>query len=313
MMRKRIQICAWFCALAFVVAAGRAQAVGNNNAVSYVSNSGSDDNNCSNPTTLACSSFDHALSETLPFGEIDCVNAGMYGSAAITQSVTIDCAGGFGGTVGAIDVNGSGIVVTLRNLTIINNGFGLIGIDGENMATLYIDNCFVLGYADFGIEFEPSSNAQLFVSNSLLSYNGGSGASGGIYIKPASGVTATVSIDRSQIVDNYFGIYGDGTAGGIIKGTISDSVVTGTTEDGIVALSSGPGVWLFIDRTKVAENAYGLAAGGSGAEILANNTSVFGNTTGLHTSKGGALYSYGNNRINGNTTNGAFTGMIGLQ
>jgi hypothetical protein len=323
-MRKLMLLCAWLCAMGFVVTvSGRpAHAVGNN-VFSYVSHTGSDLANCNTPAT-ACATLNRALNETANNGEIDCVDAGNYydGPLGIQQLVTIDCAGGVCSTSGNILINAPGGFVRLRNLTLNNNGRGLVGIDAENMAALYVENCVITNYNPYsigastpyiGIYFVPSASAQLFVSNSLLSYNGSSGASGGIYIKPASGMTATVSIDHSQIVDNYFGIYGDGAAGGIIKGTISDSVVTGTTEDGIVALSSEPSVWLFIDRTKVAVNAYGLAAGGSGAEILANNTSVFGNTTGLHTSKGGALYSYGNNRINGNTTNGAFTGMIGLQ
>jgi hypothetical protein len=109
------------------------------NLISYVSNTGSDSNNCSSPAT-ACVTFAHALTQTTNYGEIDCVNAGFYFGATIAQSVTIDCAGGAGSTFGFITVNGPGIVVRLRNLSFNHAGFGLFGIDAVNMAALYIEN-----------------------------------------------------------------------------------------------------------------------------------------------------------------------------
>jgi hypothetical protein len=317
MMRLTI-VCAGLCAMALVVAADPARATGSNQ-VSYVSNTGSDSNGCTNPTTDACASFQGALTNTANCGEIDCVNTGAYSKGtviAIAQSVTIDCAGGVGSTLHDFEINGSGIVVRLRNLTINRGGMGEWGVYAENMAALYVENCVISNIPDFnGIEFDPTTNAQLFVTNSIISnngYNGGGGINGGIYIKPASGVAATVSIDHSQIKGNLFGIVADGTSGGIVKGTISNSVVSGNTADGIAATSSGSSVWLLVDQTQVSGNTYGLAAGGSGAEILARNTSVFNNTTGLHTANGGTLYSFDNNSLNGNTTNGAFTGTVAL-
>jgi hypothetical protein len=323
MTRLTTLLCAWLCAMAFVVAAGPAQA--QTNYVSYVSVNGSDANNCSTPA-LACGDFVTALNNTRPFGEIDCLNAGNYaGSLPIAQSVTIDCAGGGQSTLlGPITVNGAGIVVRLRNLSINSTGTGYIGIDGQNMAALYIENCVItnsnglitnVGTDFVGIKFHPSTGlSQLFVTNSIISNNGHSGGiTGGIYVVPASGVTAEVSIDKSQITGNVFGIAGDGTSGGTVKGTISDSVVSGNSEDGIAAISSGSAAWFLVDQTKVAGNAYGLAAGGSGAEILARNSSIFDNSTGLHTGNGGAIYTYGTNSVNGNATNGAFTGTVGLQ
>jgi hypothetical protein len=323
-MRKPILICAWLCVLAFVVAANPALA----GFFSYVSNSGSDSHGCTNPTTDACATFAHALSETFNDGEIDCVNTGLYDSIDMTiaQSVTIDCAGGVGSAFGYITVSGASIVVRLRNLTLNNLGYANFGIDAKNMAALYIENCVITNYNGvnlqippyLGIKFEPSANAQLFISNSVISQNGLSGsspASGGIYIVPASGMTATVSIDRSQINGNIFGIIGDGTSGGIIKGTITDSVVSGNAQNGITASSSGSSVVFQVDRTTVGSNGnHGLVAGGSGAGMLVSNTNVFNNGGGLYTTGGGGLYSYGNNKVNGNNGNdGSFTGTVGLQ
>jgi hypothetical protein len=335
-MMRLIMLCAWLCATAFVATADPAQAQGTN-PFSYVSNSGSDSNGCTNPTTDACASFTQALAETANYGEIDCVNSGSYGTAAITQSVTIDCGGGVGSTFGGFTINGSGIVVRLRNLSFnanfSNNPAGY-GIDGQNMAALYVENCVITNMDNttpagqtkdgsktpvlFGIKFEPTAGpSQLFVTNSIISNDGNATAkiSGGIFIVPPSGVTATVSIDRSQINGNIFGIVADGTQGGTIKGTITDSVVSGNAQNGITVSSSGSSVVLQVDRATVGSNAnHGLAAAGSGAGMLVSNTNVFNNGGGLFTETGGALFSYGNNHVNGNNGNdGTFTGTVGQQ
>jgi hypothetical protein len=324
MTRLTTLLCAGLCAMAFAVAANPAQAVGSNQ-VSYVSNTGSDTNGCTNPTTDACATFSGALAKTAAVGEIDCVNAGNYGGATgftIAQSVTIDCAGGVGFSVRQISVSGDGIVVRLRNLSVNREGIGSWAIEGANMAALYIENCVITNGngsvesapPNVGIYFVPAANAQLFVTNSIISNNGGGGGvTGGIYIAPTSGAIATVVIDGSQINGNFFGIGGDGRSGGIIKGTIKNSVVSGNTENGITALSSGSSVVFMVDQTEVSGNLAGLFAGGSNAGMLARNTTVFNNTVGLDTTGGGTLYTYGNNSVNGNTTNGAFTGTAALQ
>jgi hypothetical protein len=323
-MTRLMLLCAWLAAMAFVVAANPARATGSNN-FSYVSNTGSDSNNCSTPAA-ACADFATALSKTANYGEIDCVNAGYYGGvgSTISQSVTIDCAGAVG-SADLLTINGTGIVVRLRNLSFNREGYGAFGIDAQNMAALYIENCVITNDNNaqgdnfgtyIGIKFEPSANSQLFVTNSIISNNGVSGSvSGGIDIVPASGVTAQVSIDRSQINGNIFGIIADGTSGGIIKGTITDSVVSGNSQNGITVSSSGSSVVFQVDRSTVASNGnHGLVAGGSGAGMLVSNSNVFNNGGGLFTTGGGTLYSYGNNHVNGNNGNdGTFTGTVGQQ
>ena len=321
-MIKPILLCAGLCAMALVVAANDAQATGSNQ-VSYVSNTGSDSNGCTNPTTDACATFSGALTNTASNGEIDCVNAGHYGDVfVIQQSVTIDCAGAVGFTAGQILVNGAGIVVRLRNLSINGGGDGHYGITGVNVAALYVENCVITNYNAavaanppyYGIHFDPSANAQLFVTNSIISNDGSGGVTGGIYIVPASSVTANVVIDGSQINGNVFGIVGDGRQGGIVRGTIKNSVVSGSTENGVTALSSGSSVLFMLDQTEVTGNgAAGLFASGSGAGILARNTSVFKNGIGLDAASGAGLVSYGNNSVAGNTTNGAFTATVSQQ
>jgi hypothetical protein len=334
-MRRTILPCMLLCAMVFVIAAGSANAGGANNGVSYVSNTGSDGHNCSSPA-LACATFGGALANTNIYGEIDCVNPGDYDPLGfeITQSVTIDCAGGastsngveFNGSLnGTIDIDGAGIIVRLRNLSLNGNGYGGNGVDVVNAAAVYVENCVISNYnaanspngGFIGIHFAPSvGSSALVVSNTVISRNGYSGSSltGGIYVLPTVGVTAKVTVDHSQINGNYFGIVGDGRSGGTIEAVISDSVVSGNTENAITAISSGTSVVFLVDGTKVTENgAAGLYAGGSNVGILASSSTIFGNAIGVDTANGGTLYSYGNNRVNGNKTNGTFTGTVSLQ
>jgi hypothetical protein len=327
-----------FCALLSVLAcafASPAQAAGAN-VFSYVSNTGTDTGNCITPAT-ACGTITYALNNTANYGEIDCVNTGYYNmneAITITQSVTIDCGAGVGTTLlgaegggsgnGVIIVNGTGIVVRLRNLAINREGYGIGGIDALNLAALYVENCVItninnaegVNYGPYvGIKFEPGSNAKLFVTNSIISNNGDSSSagSGGIDIAPASGITAQVVIDHSNINGNFFGVVGDGRSGGVVHATVKDSVISGNAGNGITAVSAGSSVALLLDQTAVTANHIGLFASGSGAAILARNTSIFDNTTGLESVSGGKLLTAGTNTVIGNPTNGAFTGTAALQ
>src|SRR3954464_8142602 len=90
-----------------------------------------------------CLDFDRAVSQTAYGGEVNCLDSGPVGGGTITKSVTIDCGGTAAtalplvpGTVFA--VNGAGIVVRFRNLTL--NGTGsTIGIDFQNGAAMFIE------------------------------------------------------------------------------------------------------------------------------------------------------------------------------
>lgn len=170
-MQKLMFLPAWLCAMALVAAANPVQAAGNNNSVSYVSNTGSDGHNCSNPTTEACATFNNALGQTVSGGEIDCVNAGNYGgNFSITQSVTIDCAGAVGFAQGNISINGAGIVVRLRNLSINGGGAANAGIGLASAAALYVEHCIITNNTGVGIGFEPTAGpSQLFVTDSIIS------------------------------------------------------------------------------------------------------------------------------------------------
>jgi Right handed beta helix region len=289
----------------------------------WVSNSGSDVSTCGAPSA-PCRTITQAVSG-VTVTEISCLNSADYGQFTITTSMVIDCNGSVATIVEnenatncgpGITINAPGGIVTLRNLDVTESPFNCetIGILIQAAAKVHIENCTISGFKQYGIQDARTTiGAELVVRNTVVENTGGSssGLNGGIYIVPGSDVTATV--DHSQISSNYFGIVGDGRSGGTIRATISDSVVSSNTENGITVLSSGSSVVFMIDQTKVSGNLAGLFAGGSNAGILARNTTVYGNNVGLDTANGGTLFTYGNNSVNGNATNGAFTGTASLQ
>ncbi len=113
----------------------------------WVSGVGDDVNSCSRIDP--CKTFAGAISKTAAFGEINCVDPGGFGSVTITKSITIDCAGTIGSIIAAgtngININGSSLFVTLRNLSINGALTGNIGINFINGLSLpFFFRCFCL-------------------------------------------------------------------------------------------------------------------------------------------------------------------------
>ena len=285
----------------------------------WVASNGHDYDNCDRPTP--CATFDTAYTNTLAGGEITCVDSGNYGQLSIAKSITINCEAAIGSTTFA----GGGIpsivsmvtaatdIVVLRGLDIDGLGasgadFGMINFAGAG--TLHVHNVKINHNGNNGITFNPTGPAKLFVSDSTITDMGNSGISGGIVIKPAAGIKADVSIERTRINHNFFGIVADGTAGGIIHGVVSDSVVAGNVNFGITASSAGASVVLLVESTKIASNSYGLVAG---AVLAVGKSSIMFNGTGLYSATGGAIGSFKNNNLGVNGIDGTFSGVAAQQ
>src|SRR5262249_45607646 len=134
----------------------------------WVSGVGDDVNPCSR--TAPCKTFAGAISKTAAGGIINCLDPGGFGAVTITKSITIDCAHTLGGVVAAgtngINVNGNGIVVTLRGLDIEGIGTGLIGVNIIQAGKVHVDRCNIFGFATGtaqGIRHVPSAGGNLFV------------------------------------------------------------------------------------------------------------------------------------------------------
>jgi hypothetical protein len=292
----------------------------------WVASTGSDGANCDRPTP--CATFQGAYNNTAAGGEITCVDSGDFDGVTISESITTNCEN----TIASNGTEGSAFYATFSIITGASDTVILKGLDVDGLAdgcngsalilfhgagTLHLQNVKVnhlLGSCS-GVYFGATGAATLDVSNSDITDNGNSSTAAGIDIQPSSGVQAKISIENSRINNNNFGIIADGTLGGIIKGTITDSVVSGNSQNGITVSGSGSSAVFQVDRTTVGGNGnHGLAAAGSGSGMLVSNTNVFNNGGGLFTETGGALFSYGNNHVNGNNgADGTFSGTVGQQ
>lgn len=276
----------------------------------WVSGVGDDVNPCSR--TAPCKTFAGAISKTAANGAINCLDPGGFGAVTITKSMTIDCGPFSGGILAAasngINVNGAGILVILRNITIHGHGTGLIGINFISGVSLQVDNLTIQGFSSgsaIGINFAPNAaNSILQVNDSTITTNGiAPSTGGGIAIVPAAGGNAIVAINGTKIENNAFGLAANSGSGGI------NMVV----RNSIIANNRGPGIFtnatnsiaVMVDGTTISNNFQtGISSGGGNSLVRINNSVISGNATGVASSAGGVLRSYKNNAINGNGSDG---------
>jgi hypothetical protein len=251
----------------------------------WVSGVGDDINSCSRIDP--CKTFAGAISKTAAFGEINCVDPGGFGSVTITKSITIDCAGTFGSILAAggngINVNGTSLFVTIRNLSINGALTGNIGINFINGLSLHVENVHITGFtasSATGIRFAPATaSATLHVLNSTITVNGIAPSTGGaIVLQPTPGGSAKVVIVDSKLENSAVGVAGHSASGGVA---------------------------VAVRNTLISNNrSFGVLADGGGTTIRLESSTITGNVTGVGATGGGVLRSYKNNAINGNGADG---------
>jgi hypothetical protein len=286
----------------------------------WVSGVGDDANPCSR--TAPCKTFAGAISKTVAGGEISVLDPGGFGGVTITKAISLtnDGAGEAGilvaGTNGITVSAGPADVVNVRGLVIDGAGTGLAGIRFNSGAAVNIQNCVIKNFNaaspnGIGIGFTPNVTAQLFVSDTVISNNGG-GILIGTLNAGAAGVLAL--LNRVQVEGNGFGIKFDGTGGtGAINATVRDSVAAGNSGNGIwaTAPTGASGSRIMIDRTAAVNNGTGILTDGAPSSALVNSSVVTGNNTGLSFTNGATLLSYKTNAINDNrVTDGAPSGPL---
>jgi hypothetical protein len=307
-------------ALLSLLFAGAAQAQATR---TWVSGVGDDANPCSR--TAPCKTFAGAISKTAAGGEINVLDPGGFGAVTITKAITIanDGVGTAGilvsGTNGVVVAAGVNDVVALRGLDFDGLGggpsaFGLAGIQFNSGAALLIDNCKIYGFqapggAGSGINFQPTTAAKLWVTDTVISNNGSTGGalggSGGILVQPQSGGSATAHLERVQILNSFNdALRADGSIGGAGATNVELNQVVADGGGGnalVAAAAAAPKVTMMIDNTTASNNVgYGVRAVGASATIRLTRSTVTGNGTGIGVSGGGALISYSNNNVSGN-------------
>ena len=307
-MRKVILLCASLFTMVLLSASPvRAQSL------AWVAPNGNDANGCSQ--TTPCATFAGAYSKG-GVVEINCLGSGNYGTITITSSLTIDCGTGSVGNINSAVASGITInttaaaTIVLRHLAL--NGFStnslVNGITATSFfsGTLIVEDCMIHGYhAGIGINFQPASGRGLLqVSNSQIFDN-----VDGVIVQPASGQIASVTLNQVELVANS--IDGLFLNGGVVAGTMRDSVVGENGEDGV--LTEAGQVFFTIEESSIVDNlANGIQTDSAGSAIKVAASTIGGNGTGVLASAG-SIVSFGDNHMSDNGSDGNFTSTIALK
>jgi hypothetical protein len=284
----------------------------------FVSSAGSDSNPCT--ITQPCATFAHAYSLTAASGIVAALDPGKYGPLTITGAITINGNGWAAITAPAagngITINAGGSDnVALIGLEIDGAGAGYNGIVLNLAGSLTVTNCTLQNFVysgsgattGNGILMRPTAGTLAFtITNTTASNNG----LVGIYFLPPSGSpNANGVIDHVVVDANQYGIGVDGsfTTGGSIVVTVSDSIASDNSAQGIFAGNGSAPIKLSIDNATTSGNATGITAGAP-ANVLLGRSVITGNGIGVFNQTSPNTFgSYHDNRINLNGTdvNGA--------
>jgi hypothetical protein len=281
----------------------------------FVSAAGSDSNPCS--FAAPCRHFQAAVNATSLGGEVDALDPAGYGPIIIIQAITIE---GQGWSYIAPPASGNGITINAVSGNVSIHGVSLNGVGVAGFTTgiqfnsggsLNVQNCMIRNFSNNGIVFISNTSAQLFISNALVSDNGGDGIS----IVPTGSGTTTGVLDLVQIENNANEGLLASTNTQTIKMTVTDSVSSDNTNVGIYAQSLGgtPVTIMVRNSTSANNGGDGLEAQGTGASIRVTRSTITGNGTGWETSSSGVVTSYGDNNIDGNAGGNSAPPSIGYK
>src|SRR6185295_134369 len=237
----------------------------------WVSGVGDDVNPCSR--TAPCKTFAGAISKTAAGGEINCLDPGGFGGVTTIKAITFNC----GYTLGSILVSGvPGITinagvndrVTIRGIQIqgLNQTVspGTIGVRIIGAKSVSIEDSVITSFSQQGIaDQRTAGNTNLFIRNSIIKYNTGSGISLG------ATNTSKTSIENSSSINNLFGV--GATSGNSVM--IKRSVFGGNSDSGIETDAGGQ---IDADDCQVFNNGTGIQANGT---IRMSNSDITYKTT----------------------------------
>ncbi len=275
----------------------------------WVSGVGDDVNPCSR--TAPCKTFAGAISKTAAGGEISVLDPGGFGAVTITKNITINGDGTLAGILNAstngVIINGAGIKVNLRSLSIHGGGTGINGIRILNASEVNVENCTIEGNTGLGIDINPSAVCGVTIKNTTIR-----GCAGGaVYAHPNSATGVAVNISKSRLNDCLFGFRADDN----VKAVLDDCVLAGNNNNGVTVTPASVATRVTVSRCTINDTGgFGIVSSGAPATVFISNNVIFNNVTGVGTQAGGSMTSLGNNNIRGNTTDGSpFPPVVGQQ
>jgi hypothetical protein len=265
---------------------------------SFVSQEGSDSNNCS--ITAPCKTFAGAVTQTNAGGEIVVLNSGGYGAVTITKSITISSIG----VEGAITTHSAGAGITIsagpsdtvriRDLTLIGGGVGTVGILVNSAQSVLIQNCSITGFTGDGVSYLPSSGpSNLNIIGMTVADNGGNG----ITIEPGGGSGVTAYITDVGAWGNSIGV--------LVSGNVHATVSVGASNNGTGIEATGASAVVMVTGARASNNTGSGVLSDSNATMYVDRLQASGNALGWQVTNSGIMKSYGDNEINGNTTDTA--------
>jgi hypothetical protein len=279
----------------------------------WVSGVGDDANPCSR--TAPCKTWAGAISKTAAGGEIDALDPGGFGALTITKAITLDGGGGqvasvlVSGTNGIVVQAGANDVVILRNLRFngiagSGNG-GLNGIRFLSGKDLNVENCFIFGFTQNGIDIalNQANQATVHIINTVLKNNGGVGIRATNAVAPP----VQVVVDNSATILDTIGI----EAAPHSRVTLSRSVVENASSDGLKADDAALDAQITVDHSDISFNANGITAATGGSVAVADSKIAFNSGTAMNQA-GGGISSYQTNRLHSNGALGTFTPITQL-
>jgi hypothetical protein len=272
----------------------------------YVASTGNDANPCS--VTAPCRLLPRALTTVADGGEIWMLDSANYNTApvAIAKSVTILAVPGAVGSVvanggDAIDVNGAGVKVTLRNLVILPlaaSASGVVLVAGDRLT---LEGCLISGLTS-GAGVSITANARLRVIDSVVRDN-----ATGILVDGG----ATAEVARTKIAGNTSAGIQVNAPGGTTTAILSDTVLSQNLH-GAYATSNGGNARIYATRVTASRNSSTgfFSEAVSGTTVVAvGGSMVVDNANGLVQSGAGAVIrTLGDNHVSRNTVD--VTGVL---
>lgn len=278
----------------------------------WVSGVGDDANPCSR--TAPCKTFAGAISKTAASGIISVLDPGGFGAVTITKSITIDGGGTEGSTLASstngFTVNGAGVTVRLRNLTIEGAPVTSPGLNGVRFLqgkALLLDNVRIHDFGT-GVLFAPSGAARLVINDSIIDNSSGIG----VWVKPGAAGFAHVSLDNTRLNNNLTGLQAEDRS----LVSMRNSFASHNGNNGIIAFCASEPVEISIDNSQITNNGLESASGsgvrssGAFASVVISENLITGNPRGILASGGGDIFSFGSNRVVSNTFDGSPTGVL---
>jgi hypothetical protein len=278
----------------------------------WVSGVGDDANPCSR--TAPCKTFAGAISKTAPGGEIDALDPGGFGALTITKSITLDGGGGqvasvlVAGTNGIVVAPAANDVVIIRNLRLdglLGNGTnsgnaGINGIRWISGKSLHVENCWIFGFNQNGIDIEKADGGHAFITGTTVVNNAVAGI-----LSNNTTTTVSTSIVDSHSKDNLFGI----ATQAFSKVSVFKSEIAGNVNTGLQASSGSAGTILDVFDSVVAHNGIPLITTGAGGPVAnVSRTAFFENASGWLISSGAINSTHDNpNTVAGSGASGTVT------